>query len=350
MYGKITVFSAPQSQLSALTFGRFDSGSTLPPAFDDSLRPERLWAGYMDRPLVPENLGAPEALDPQSHRSLDDWNTFHESGTRLVKYLKHVGYNGLMLSVLADGSTIYPSRVLEPTPRYDTGVFFGSGQDPRRKDALEMFFRLFDREQLTLIPALQFAAPLPEIEALERAGGTDAVGLQWIGVNGRPQQPADASAGAGYNLLDPRVQQAMLAAVREVVSRYAGHPSFGGVALQLSPETYAQLPAGSGGFDDQTVARFEQATATRVPGEGAERFAARARYFDGPGRQAWLDWRSRVVADFHRRIEQEIAARHPEAKLYLAGGTMLDDERLRLRPTLPRRQSSTKCSRKSAWT
>ncbi len=209
MYGKITVFSAPQSQLSALTFGRFDSGSTLPPAFDDSLRPERLWAGYMDRPLVPENLGAPEALDPQSHRSLDDWNTFHECGTRLVKYLKHVGYNGLMLSVLADGSTIYPSRVLEPTPRYDTGVFFGSGQDPRRKDALEMFFRLFDREQLTLIPALQFASPLPETRSAQarrrnRRSGAAMDRCQWPSpaagrrLGGRRLQPARSARAAGH--------------------------------------------------------------------------------------------------------------------------------------------------------
>ena len=39
-------------------------------------------------------------------------------------------YNALVVSVLSDGSTIYPSRFLEPTPRYDTGVFFTSGQDP----------------------------------------------------------------------------------------------------------------------------------------------------------------------------------------------------------------------------
>ncbi|MEX0978498.1 MAG: hypothetical protein WDZ48_06585, partial [Pirellulales bacterium] len=116
VYGKITVHSAPHSQFSVLTLGR-DNRSALPPAFPDDKRPDRLWAGYLDRPLVPENFGSPEVLDPQSYRSLDDWNTFHQGGIRLVKYLKHVGYNGLMLSVYADGSTIYPSRVLEPTPR-----------------------------------------------------------------------------------------------------------------------------------------------------------------------------------------------------------------------------------------
>ncbi len=53
------------------------------------------------------------------------------------------------MTVLADGSTIYPSRLLEPTPRYDTGVYFASGQDPYRKDVLELLFRLFDREGLS---------------------------------------------------------------------------------------------------------------------------------------------------------------------------------------------------------
>src|SRR5690606_5608038 len=139
VYGKITVLGPAQSQFAVLSLGRSDAaGATLPPAFTDTTRVERLWAGYMDRPLCAENFGAPEALDAYSQRSLDDWNTFYHAGGRLVSYLRHVGYGGLMLSVFADGSTIYPSQLLEPTPRYDTGAFFGTGQDPRRKDALEL--------------------------------------------------------------------------------------------------------------------------------------------------------------------------------------------------------------------
>ncbi|MEX0678880.1 MAG: family 10 glycosylhydrolase [Pirellulales bacterium] len=342
VYGKITVLSAASSQFSMLTLGRTDSASSLPPAFADEKRPERLWAGYLDRPLVPENFGAPEALDRQSFRSLDDWNTFHQGGIRLVRYLKHVGFGGLMLSVYADGSTIYPSRILEPTPRYDTGVFFATGQDPRRKDALELFFRLFDREGLVLIPALQFAAPLPELEALKRAGGPDAAGIEWIGPDGKPWLASGAprqGLAPYYNLLDPRVQQAMLNAALEVVARYANHDSFGGLALQLSPDGYAQLPGQAWGYDDPTVARFQRETTIQVPGGGSQRFAHRAKFLEGPGREAWLTWRAAVVARFHRRLEREIAARHPGAKLYLAGGTLLEDRQTlyQLRPTLPRR-------------
>lgn len=337
VYGKITVRSAPQSQLSVLTLGRFDTASTLPAAFPLDRRPERLWAGYLDRPLVPENFGAPEALD--GHSSLDDWNTFYQGGVRLVDYLRHVGFGGLMLSVLADGSTIYPSHLLEPTPRYDTGVFFSTGQDPRRKDALELYFRLFDRESLVLIPALQFAAPLPELESLRRGGGAEVTGIEWIGQDGRPLRPPDdAQPGTApyYNLLDPRVQQAMLNVAEEVVTRYAGHDSFGGLALQLSPDGYAQLPGEGWGYDDRTIERFARETQTQVPGTGAQRFGQRAKFLQGPGREAWLNWRARVVADFHRRLARVVAARHPGAKLYLAGGNMLEDRQMqfRLRPAL----------------
>jgi hypothetical protein len=74
--------------------------------------------------------------------------TFYEGGTRMVEYLHYTGYNGLVIAALADGSTIYPSQLLDPTPRYDTGAFFATAQDPMRKDVLELLLRLFDREEL----------------------------------------------------------------------------------------------------------------------------------------------------------------------------------------------------------
>ncbi|MGD9724560.1 MAG: hypothetical protein AB7O59_24970 [Pirellulales bacterium] len=343
VYGKISVSSAAHSQFPTLPLPKpAESGPTLAPAFADPAAGGRLWAGYLDRPLFSENFSAPEAVDPTSRRSLDDWNTMYQGGVHLVRYLKYVGYGGLMMSAYADGSTIYPSATLAPTPRYDTGVFFGSAQDPLRKDALELLFRLFDREGLVLIPGLQFAAPLPELEALRRAGGAAADGIEWLGADGKTftaQQSPKQGLAPYYNLLDPRVQEAMLKVTREVVERYAAHPSFGGLALQLSADGYAQLPGAEWGFDDATIAQFEAAAKTKVPGAGDARFAERAKHLTGPGRTAWVNWRAEVVAAFHRRVEREIATLRPGAKLYLAGGAMLEGRQtqLRLRPTLPKR-------------
>ena len=251
----------------------------------------------------------------------------YQGGQHLLRYLKHVGYGGLMMSVWADGSSIYPSQHLQPTPRYDTGVFFGTGQDPLRKDALEMLFRMFDREGLTLIPALHFGSPLPELEELKREGEAVATGIEWIGADGQNWLASHAprqGLAPYYNLLDPRVQDAMLTVIRELGTRYAAHPSFGGLAMQLSAEGYAQLPGDNWGYDDRTIARFEKEAKTKVPGDGETRFATRAKHLAGPARAAWLSWRADVVADFHRRVEREVAAMRSGAKLYLAGGAMLD--------------------------
>ncbi|NUQ61936.1 MAG: family 10 glycosylhydrolase [Pirellulales bacterium] len=315
----------------------------LPKAFPVEENPSgRLLAAYMDRPLLPENFSASESLGSLSDLSVDDWATFYESGTRLVEYLDYVGYNGLMLSVLADGSSIYPSRLLEPTPRYDTGVFFTTGQDPVRKDVLEMLLRLFDRRGLRLIPAIEYSCPLPELEAVLRAGGPESEGIAWIGPDGKSStqvyQPVRGMA-AYYNVLHPQVQESMLAVLRELISGYANHPSFAGLSLQLCGYGYAQLPGPQWGMDDATIAHFHRDKKIAVPGEGPERFARRAAFLAGEGRAAWLEWRAQELGRFYHRIRDELQAVRPEAPLYLAGANLFaaEDVQRELMPALPRK-------------
>ncbi len=329
-YGKLRLYSGPTRL--ARTF----------PLSDEP--PERLMAAYLARPLFPANFSASESLDAFTGRSLTDWQTFYEGATRLTDYVNHIGYNGLMLGVLAEGSTIYPSKVLEPTPRFDTGAFFDQGLDPVRKDVLELVFRLFDREKLKLIPAVQFAAPLPELEAMIRDSGPGAVGLQWVGRDGGAwtdtNEPRHGLAPY-YNVLDSRVQEAMLHVIREIVDRYSQHESFAGLGIELSAEGFSQLPGDAWGLDDRTIEQFGQQMQVRVPGSGQERFAERARFVGdgGPGHRQWLQWRCGVLADFHRRIRKELATARPEARLYLAPVDLLGSPELQrdLRPGLPSR-------------
>lgn len=315
-------------------------GKQLPSRFSRSgVTPERLWAGYMDRPLFPECFSANEASVPWSDRSMDDWITFFQGGYRLTEYLHHVGLGGLMVSVLSEGSSIYPSAVLQPTPRYDTGAFFNSGQDPVRKDVLEMLFRLFDREQLELIPALNFNTPIPELETLVRSQAPEAEGIRWIDSAGLPWQDAHPPRGGlslYYNVLHPRVQEAMLAVVDEVAQAYGHHPSFRGLALQLSAESYACLPGPRWGMDDATIAQFEADTSIQLDTSGSARLAQRERLLNGPYRKAWLEWRAERLADFYRQVQQRLAAVRPDTRLYLAGSglTQRPDLRARLRPSL----------------
>ncbi|HWA98433.1 MAG TPA: hypothetical protein VG713_08070, partial [Pirellulales bacterium] len=209
---------------------------------------QRLCAVQFDRPLFPENFTVDQGVDAwsgHSGRTLDDWTTFYQGASRLIEYLVFAGYDAAMMAVVADGSAIYPSQYLDPTPRYDDGVFFTNGQDALRKDVLELLLRMFDREQLRFVPELQFTAPLPQLEAIRRHGGAESTGIELIAADGKTwlshSTPRHQMAPY-YNPLNPRVQEAMLDVVRELVARYQHHSSLAGLAVQLSADGYAQLP------------------------------------------------------------------------------------------------------------
>jgi hypothetical protein len=270
--------------------------------------PKRLVAAYLATPLIPETFGASKGLDQptgsSAPKAVDDWQTFYESATRLADYLRYGGYNSAVISVAADGSSIYPSSKLAPTPLYNASL---AQADDAQCDALELLLRVFDREGLALLPALQFATPLPELEALRRGSDPQTSGLEWVGPEGHTLLAGRGTSDGRapyYNLLDPRVQRAMLDLARELVERYGNHPSFAGLAVQLSAHGYAQLPPLEWGLDDVTIGRFERDTGIQLAGAGPARFAARQALVTGEQSAAWSAWRAARVAEFYQQLAQ----------------------------------------------
>lgn len=307
----------------------------------------RTLAAYYDKPLVAENFSASEALDPISSRTFKDWVTFYDGCQRLIQTLQYSGYNALVLTAACRGSAIYPSQLLEPTPEYDTGVFFDSGQDPIRKDVLELLFRLCDRNSIKLIPAVQFAAPLPELEAIRQADGDAAAGLAPLGPDGRTwMERIGPRRGLGvyYNALDQRVQSAMIGVVSEIAARYGRHASFGGVAIQAGGDSYALLPDETCSYDDATIARFAAETRLTVPAAASaspqETLAARAAFLQGEGEQRWLEWRAARLTEMFANMRAAVTSVRPDAALYLTPVDLLGSQpmRLALRPMLPSKE------------
>lgn len=325
-------------------FGKIDVQAgppTLPPlSIPPASFPTRMLAAYYDKPLIAENFSASESVDPVSRRGLDDWLTFGFACERLVQVLQRGGYNALVIAAACEGSAIYPSKLLQPTPKYDSGAFFESGQDPIRKDVLELLFRLCDRSGLVCVPGVQFSGPLPELEAIRQAGGNEATGLEPLGPDGRTwlgRAGGQAAAGVYYNALDERVQRAMLAVVGELAERYGHHASFGGVAVQLNAEGYALLPDETCSLDDVTFGRFLADTKVELPASIEPLHVARWNYLRQSGGQPWLAWRASKMAGFYRQMRGEITHHRSNAKLYLTTANLLTGRELQhaLRPELP---------------
>jgi len=320
VYGRIRVYEAPLL--------------TQAPGEANAAGKTRRVAAYYDRPLWPENFGASEALDSASGRSLKDWKTFHDGSTRLLQYLRTSGRNALVLPAWCDGCALYPSALIESTPRYDNGTFFSSGQDPLRKDVLEMLFRMCDREGIALTPTLDFSTPLRSLELLKRQGASE--GIEWVNAEGARWTEVEATfrgQAPYYNALDDRVQDAMAQVVAELAARYGHHASFAGVAVQLSAHGYAQLPGPEWGYDAATLAAFARDTGESPPAMSTSTFAASRQM------ATWLEWRAGRLAELHRRMQAKVAAVNPTAKLYLTGAHMLEraDWELDLQPKLSRR-------------
>ncbi len=331
-------------------FGRFllvSGPPKLQPAtVSDEAPDERIMAAYFDKPLFPENFGASEGLDQWSKQSRDDWGTFYQGGSRLTEYLRHVGYNAAIISVVCEGSALYPSQLLQSTSRYDNGAHFSTGQDVVRKDVLELLFRLFDRRGLKLVPAIRFSTPLPELEAVLRRGGGEAVGIELVNEFGSTwlqQRATNQGLAPYYNPLDDRVQAAMLNVVAEIVDRYGHHPSFAGLSLQLGPYTFAQLPGEKWGYDDRTIGEFERQTGHVVPGRGESRFVTRVGHLRNRGRGKWLPWRAQKLNQLYDGIREKLHEKQPTAQLYLAAANSLTSAEMQsaLRPTLPSRTELT---------
>jgi hypothetical protein len=308
-FGRIRVLKRSTSQLAS---------DTVPYS-----SPERLVAAYIARPLLPESFGASEGYDAESHSTangpstIDDWQTFYESATRLSDYLRHAGFNGAVVNVLSDGGALYPAAGLSPTPLYNSGRYVPNGPE---RDCVELLLRTFDRDKLAMIPSVQFATPLPELEKLRRTSNPQTSGLEWVGPAGQTWNETFGTTGGlapYYNLLDRRVQQAVLQTVRDLVTRYGKHPSFAGLAMQLSADGYLQLPPLDWGMDDVTVAQFTSDSGIDLPTTGPNRFAERHELLTTQHVDDWRIWRDARVTEFYNQLAAAVREGGDERRLIL---------------------------------
>ncbi len=285
----------------------------------------RIVAAHLERPHFTASLGAKDYFDVQGGYAIEDWQTFFDGGTRLVEYLSFAGYNAAFVSVMADGSGLYPSPLIQPNPTHDTGSLSTLGQDPLRKDVLQMLLRQFTRDGLLLFPCLSFNAPLPAIEKLRHDDAETPVGILPIGRSGQVSSSSGDDRRPRYNIFSPLVQNAIRDVIRELTQRYRDHPSMAGIAIELSSDSLLTSPGLDWGLDDATIAAFEADTQTEVPDEGPDRYAARAKFLLGEGRDAWIAWRCLQLTNFYGQLQAIVAESNPDRKLYLLPARLIDD-------------------------
>ena len=346
------VLIANPSPRAAAIFGRVrvSAGPLRPPAkatgaagrsLAASTGPGRRVHAYVPAPDYSQ-FGAAERPASGSGRPFADWRTFLSGASHAAEWFSAQGAAGAMVVVYRDGAAIWPSRLTRGAPRWDSGATSDAGLDPVRKDLLGMLCRIHAREGLRLVPAISFDAPLPAVEMLLANGTAEAVGIACVGRDGKSKQ-IDGGRGYHYNILDPRVQQAVEAVVRELAGRLRGAEVVDGMALLLPHDGWMHLPGTAWGLDDVTFARFLADVGGQEPATGGERFAHRAMLVEGPLREQWLEWRAAAMARFHSRLADVLAEQGRGLSLHVVPTSLFATGELatRFRPSLAAQPADT---------
>ncbi|MDO4559271.1 MAG: hypothetical protein Q4C47_09925, partial [Planctomycetia bacterium] len=193
----------------------------------------------------------------------EDWNAILTSGITMTEVLRFARYDGLIRTVRLP--TI--QRHSAPSPE---------STEPEIRDTAELWLRLFDREGLMLVLRPEWSLP---------------------------------SEMTFRNPLDAAFQTIVLDQMREIATRYAHHPSFGGVALDLSASGGFRFTAPEEGLDPVTRSDFVRETG----------FAAKSVDAITGTEPEWLTWRAERVAQFYDQLADTLRRGRSEARIWLTG-------------------------------
>jgi len=323
---------------------RILSGPTRLPT-PQSIAASRSLYGFVTEPDM-SRFGGIQAVDAATGRAVSDWRSLLSAARTSAEWFAAQGTSGAMVTVYAEGAAAWPSVVTAAAPRWDGGGSVDASLDRAPKDAVEVLCRVYRRQGLKLVPAIECNGPLLPIEARLAVAPGDSAGLVCVGRDGRPRRGAAADMPARYNILDPRVQAAVEDVVGELAGRLEGREAVDGLAILLPHDGWLHLPGIAWALDDVTFTRFvgdtpAAAAAVAAAGPAAmrgdeSRFALRAALVEGPLRDAWLDWRAGVVAGFVGRLAARVAAHGPSWTLSVVPTTLFSAGELatRFRPVL----------------
>ena len=323
--GSVRVLSSAAQQLPASAPVTKAAGS----------QPNRQRLAFCDTANFAQGLNVEKLFDSSVGQPLDDWLVFYQGTMRLVEYLKAHHYQGAVIPVVVDGGALYPSQLLRSSPKNDSGTFQSLGQDPVRKDVLRLLLQIFERENLTLVPALEFADPLANIE-LERGqqnANASTRSFEMIDFSGHPADLSDSHLPR-YNPLSPVVQSHAVNVVDELVRRYSRQSALGGVAIVCRPQTWTLLPGRQYGYDIETLTRFYQSLPQSPP--VPDNYAAIQQQLFGELADSWVQWRADQMSAFYSQLAGTIRAQIPQARLLLAPIGLHENEEMQsiLSPSL----------------
>jgi len=292
--------------------------------------PQRRIGLYYEEARLPENFGGqygPVGERKGSHRG---WEFFYKSAKNMAEYMRFNGMNSLLYLSFGYFDSIYPTKFMpEDRPsRYDRQL----ASDPFRKDVLELYLRILDRDGSVFIPNIKFFGLSAVFE--DRMEAAKIPECEYRCYNSQGIQGSVRTRGPVYDPLSPHWQSYVREVIEEIANRYKTSRAFTGVDLRVVKwATGIIYPDIEWGYGDGIIAAFERDTGIKLPGtpDDPNRFAMRRETLRGKLKDTFLAWRESRIAAFLETIASDLAVIRSDLNLYVSmyPGTSIPDVRFR---------------------
>lgn len=222
---------------------------------------------------------------------------------RWAQSLAHVGGNTLWPTAAIYSFALYPSR------------YHRSFSQPWAHDLLRQTLLTAEKHGLGVIPEVH---PRGDELSWPHAGTSEP----------KPHLLASRSGQNHKDLppfhhpLDPANQDWYVGMIGELVDRYRDSPALRGVSvrfMQWKNPTLHNFHSLDWGYDDRSIALFEQDTGIRVPvaADDPARYGARFQWLMSHARAQWIAWRTQKVAAVLTRVRDRVRRARPDLVVYM---------------------------------
>ena len=256
------------------------------------------------------------------------WSTVFTPADRLGQWGNYLGANLWHPTIAVYQSMMWPSKVMPGYGPADTDGFGLIGpptaKEPLMKDVVRLMLLTSEKYGMKFVGELHLPVNAVLAKALDQQfGGTGKI------EDDGPQKPWLIVSKEGkigscphYNPLYPGVQDWVASVIGELAQRYKDSPAFGGVALRFMGWQFSSwqgLPSINWGYEDYTVALFEQETGTKVPvaTDDPQRYAKRYAWLMSNAYEPWVSWRCKKMAQHYTRLGGLLTAARPDLRLHL---------------------------------
>lgn len=273
------------------------------------------------------------------------YRNWFATAENFIKRLRFAGMNLYLMGHFMYSGTLYPSEMW----RYGyNNNRIGGNKWVRDNEAL--ILRMFERNGINMVSGIEHF-DVPKLTAQQpkpdeiRAGVDHLFSVTRFGTlfpvhsllktdmkttwgSGRPREDGTMRWPA-MNYFHPKVQERFLALVGELGDRYNKYPSWKGVAIFLSRVMGPMEPAYlrsdkllQVGYEDYTIALFEEETGIDIPVDDRdpERFQKRYDWIMENILDEWINWRCAKYTELYRRLAERLAGDRDDVKLYLLLG------------------------------